>query len=66
MVGRDPRTKTDWSRTVRFGLGPRTGPGKNSNLGPNQDRKNFENLGPISTGRSPGLAVRGSLIVGAN
>ena len=41
---RDPRTKTGWSRTVRFGPGPRTGP--------NQDQQNLENLGPIGTGRS--------------
>ena len=34
---RDPRTKTGWSRTKRFG--PRTGP--------DQDRKNFRNLGPV-------------------
>ena len=24
--GRDPQTKTSWSRTERFGPGPRTGP----------------------------------------
>ena len=38
--------------------------GKNRNLGPDQDWKNFENLGPIRTGRSPDLAVRGSLLQG--
>ena len=34
----DPRTKPDWSRTERFGPGPRTGP--------DQDRENFRNTGP--------------------
>ena len=28
-----------------------------------QDQQNFENLGPIRTGRSPDLTVRGSLIL---
>ena len=34
---RDPRTKTGWSRTERFG--PKTGP--------DQEWKNFRNLGPV-------------------
>ena len=33
-----------------------------SRTGPNQDQQNFENLGPIRTGRSPDLAVREFLI----
>ena len=40
--GRDPRTKTDWSRTERFGPGPcppdRTRTWKNTNLGPDRTR----------------------------
>ena len=51
--GRDPRTKTDWSRTERFGPGPRAGPDKeNRNLGPDWTRteKTLEipdELGPV-------------------
>ena len=44
LASKDPRTKTGWSRTKRFGLGPRTGPG------PDQDRKNSRNLGPTRPG----------------
>ena len=50
---RGPRTKTGWSQTERFGPGPVQG-AKFRNLGPDQDQKNFESLGP--------MAVRGSLI----
>ena len=39
---RDPRTKSGWSRTERFGPGP----AKFRNVGPDQDRTNFSNLGP--------------------
>ena len=48
LTNRDPRTKTGWSRTERFGPGPRTGPDqnreKNQILGPARIRtkKNFE------------------------
>ena len=39
LIGsRDQGTKTDWSRTERFGPGPRTRPGLEKNLGPDQDQ----------------------------
>ena len=41
ITPRDPRTKTCWFRTERFGPGPRTGP--------EQDRKNLRNLRPART-----------------
>ena len=40
----DPRTKTGWSRTERFGRGPRTGS--------DQGQQNFENFKQIRTWRS--------------
>ena len=60
----DSRTKTDLSRTERFGPGPRTGPANFQNLGyrTDQDQQNFENLGPIRSGRSPDLTIRESLV----
>ena len=53
--GRDPRTKTDWSRTEWFGSGPRAGPDKdqgNRNLGPARTRTEKileipDELGPV-------------------
>ena len=39
----------------------RTGKLKKSRTISGQDQRNFENLGPILTGRSPNKAVRGSL-----
>ena len=52
MVIRDPRTKTDWSRTERLGPGPRTEPDQNrkktkkSRKSSDQDREKFQNFGP--------------------
>ena len=53
VTNRDPRTKTGWSRTKRFGPDPRTGPeprkNSNSGTGPDQDQEKFRNLGPKRT-----------------
>ena len=49
---RDPRTKTDGSRTERFVPGPK--------IGRDQDQKNLRNLGPTRTR----MTVRGSLAHG--
>ena len=49
----------------KFKTSNRIGPGprkiSKSGTGPDQDQQNFENLRLIRTGRSPDLAVRGSL-----
>ena len=53
--GRDPRTKTDCSRTERFGPGPRAGPDKdkeNRNLG--QARTRIEKILEIPDQLEPG------------
>ena len=47
ITGKDPRTKTGWSRTERFGPGPTTGPAQ----------ENFRNLGPVRTRAERNLEI---------